>query len=162
MLAIRYVALLALVIWLGGMITLGLLVAPSTFQVLQAADPVSGRGLAGSLFGAILRNFHVVEYACGFVVLVCLFAIKFMGPPPHAFIPRVTIIVLMLISSVTSGYAVTPEIVRLQSEVSGPINGLPETDARRVRFDRMHQTSTGLMTVNMALGLVLLFWYVKE
>jgi uncharacterized membrane protein len=162
MLAIRYVALLALVIWLGGMIMLGLLVAPSTFRVLQAADPVSGRVLAGALFGAILRNFHLLAYACGAVVLVCLFAIKFLGPPPHAFIPRVAIIVVMLAIAVYSGYAVAGEIAQIQSQVSGPMNTLNADDARRLRFDTLHQRSTALMTVNMALGLVLLFWYVRE
>lgn len=162
MFAIRYVALLSLVVWLGGMIVLGTLVAPVTFGVLQTADPATGRVLAGSLFGAILRNFHVVEYACGGLVLVCLFAIKFIGPPPLAFIPRVAIVVLMLALALTSGVPVTRGIARVQAEVSGPINALPETDARRVRFDRLHQTSTILMTINMGLGLVLLYWYIKE
>jgi hypothetical protein len=57
---------------------------------------------------------------------------------------------------------VSREITEIQSHVSGPVNALPDTDARRVRFDRLHQVSTVLMTINMALGLVLLFWYVRE
>jgi hypothetical protein len=162
MFAIRYVALLALVIWLGGMIMLGLLVAPSTFRVLQAADPAAGRVLAGTLFGDILRHFHLVAYACGGVILVCLFAIKFLGPPPRAFIARAAIVVVMLIIAVYSGYPVSREIAQIQSHLSGPVNALPEADPRRVRFDRLHQASTALMTINMALGLVLLFWYVRE
>ena len=162
MFALRYVALLALVIWLGGMILLGSVVAPQTFSVLQAADAVSGRMLAGSLFGTILENFHYIEYICGLVMLVCLFAIKFIGPPPHGFIPRVVIVAVMLLISVAAGYPVAREIARVQSEVSGPINVLPDTDPRRVEFNRLHQASTVMMTVNMGLGLVLLFWYVKE
>ena len=35
MLALRYVYVLALVVWLGGMVILGALVAPTLFQVLQ-------------------------------------------------------------------------------------------------------------------------------
>ncbi len=162
MFVVRYVALLALVVWVGGMILLALIVAPSTFGVLQAADPVSGRVLAGSLFGAILGNFHVVEYVCALVVLVCLFAIKFVGPPPHAFIPRVAIVAVMLMLAVVSGLPVARQIARVQSEISGPVNALPAADPLRVRFDRLHQTSTALMTINMGLGLVLLFWYVRE
>lgn len=160
--AIRYVALLALVVWLGGMILLGLVVAPSTFRVLQAADPVAGRVLAGGLFGDVLRHFHLVAYACAAVILVCLFAMKFVGPPPHGFIPRVAIVAAMLVVAVYSGYPVSREITRVQSQVSGPIHELPSTDARRVRFDQLHQTSTALMTINLALGLVLLLWYVRE
>jgi uncharacterized membrane protein len=141
MLILRYTALLALVVWLGGMIMLGLIVAPSTFQVLQAADPAAGRVLAGSLFGTILWHFHLVAYVCAFLMLACLVAIKFLGPPPASFIPRVAIVVVMLIVAVYSGYPIARGIVQL---------------------DRLHQTSTALMTVNLALGLVLLFWYVRE
>ena len=82
MLLVRYLALAALVVWVGGMVILGLLVAPQTFRVLQASNPADGRMLAGALFGAILRQFHLVAYACGAVLLVCLFVMKFLGPPP--------------------------------------------------------------------------------
>jgi uncharacterized membrane protein len=162
MLAIRYTALLALVVWLGGMILLAVIVAPSTFQVLQAAAPATGRALAGSLFGTMLRHFNVVSYVCGFLMLVCLFAIKFLGPPPQSFIPRVAIVAAMLVVAVYSGYPVARAIGRVQAQVSGPISALPPTDARRVEFDRLHQTSTTLMAINVGLGLVLLFWYVRE
>lgn len=162
MIFIRYLALVALVVWVGGMVILGLLVAPQTFRVLQAANPADGRILAGALFGAILRQFHLVAYACGAVLFVCLFVMKFLGPPPHAFVARVAIVVLMLGLTLYSGVPVTQELARVQSQVPGPISQLSKEDPRRVQFDRLHRTSTMLMTMNMGLGLVLLFWYVRE
>ena len=162
MFAIRYVALLALVVWLGGMILLGALVAPSTFRVLQTSDGEAGRVLAGSLFGEILRLFHVLAYACGAIILACLLVMKFVGPPPRAFVLRAAIVVVMLGIALYSGGPVSREIVRVQAQVTGPMNRLADNDPRRMRFDRLHQTSTTLMTINMALGLVLLFWYVRE
>jgi hypothetical protein len=144
------------------MIVLGLLVAPSTFRVLQATDPAAGRMLAGALFGDILRQFYLVAYGCGALILLCLFVMKFMGPPPHAFILRAAIVAVMLALAVYAGMPVSREIARIQSQVSGPMNALPRTDPRRVRFDRLHATSTTLMTINMGLGLVLLYWYVRE
>jgi hypothetical protein len=113
MFAIRYVALLSLVVWLGGMIWLGLFGTPTP---------------------ELLSRFHLAQYVCGFVVLVCLFAIKFIGPPPHGFIPRVAIVVLMLLIAVASGFQ---------------FNGAP--GALRA-----------LTALNLALGLVLLYWYVNE
>jgi uncharacterized protein DUF4149 len=160
--AIRFTALAALVVWLGGMVVLGLLVAPSTFRVLQAQDPVAGRVLAGALFGDILRQFYIFEYACGAVMLVCLVIMKFVGPPPRAFPLRAAIVVVMLGLAGYAGVPVAREIGELQARVSGPINALPETDPIRMRFDRLHSTSTTLMTINMVLGLVLLSWYVRE
>jgi hypothetical protein len=160
--AIRFIALAALVVWLGGMVVLGLLVAPSTFRVLQTQDPVAGRVLAGALFGEILRRFYILAYACGAIVLLCLVIMKFVGPPPQAFLVRAAIVVVMLGLAGYAGVPVAHEIAQLQSRVSGPINKLPETDPIRMRFDRLHATSTTLMTVNMALGLVLLSWYIRE
>ena len=57
MLLIRYTALLALVVWLGGMILLALVVGPSTFQVLQSAAPANGSTIAGPLFGTCSGSF---------------------------------------------------------------------------------------------------------
>jgi hypothetical protein len=162
MLAVRYFALAALVVWLGGTLVLGVLVAPSTFGVLQAADPVSGRVLAGAVFGEILRRFHLLAYTCGAVLLVCFFVIKFIGPPPDGFLVRVGIVAVMLALALCSGVPVTRGIAQIQSQVSGPISQLPDTDPRRVRFDRLHSISTMLMAVNMGLGFVLLFWYARE
>ena len=103
MLAIRYLALAALVVWLGGMVVLGLIVAPTTFRVLQEADPSGGRVLAGALFGELLSQFHLLAYACGGVVLVALFVMKFLGPPPAAFVVRAAIVAAMLAIAVYSG-----------------------------------------------------------
>jgi uncharacterized membrane protein len=162
MFVIRYVGLLALVIWLGGMVVVGLVVAPSVFRVLQAQDGSAGRVLAGAVFGDILRHFYLLSYACGGVLLLSLLAMKLLGPPPRSFPLRAAIVVVMLALTGYAGIPVSREIAQLQSEVSGPMNALPDSDPRRVRFDRLHSTSTTLMMVNMALGLVLLFWYVRE
>jgi hypothetical protein len=144
------------------MVVLGLLVAPSTFGVLEASDPVSGRVLAGAVFGEVMRRFHLLAYGCGAILLVCLFVIKFVGPPPDGFIVRAGIAAAMLVLALYSGVRVSRGIAEIQSRVSGPISGLPDTDPRRVRFDRLHSMSTMLMTVNTGLGFVLLFWYARE
>jgi len=69
MVVVRYVALAALVIWLGAL--QGVLVDSRT--------PAT-----------------TIAYVCGGVLLVCLFALKFVGPPPRAFVPRLALVVLML------------------------------------------------------------------
>ena len=107
---IRYVALLALVVWLGGMVTLSL--------------------LAGASAGDVLRQFHWLAYACGGLMLACLVMIKFLGPPPRAFVPRASLVVLMLAITIYSG--------------------------------TVRAASTALTIVNIALGLALLAWYVRE
>jgi hypothetical protein len=160
--AVRYVALAALVVWLGGMLVVALVVAPSTFRALELVDPIDGRVYAGVAFGETLRQFHRLSYACGAVLLVGLFIMKFIGPPPHGFVPRATLAALMLIGTLYSGLVVSPEIDELQSHIQGSVTHLSDSDPRRLRFDQLHRTSTTLMSVNVALGLVLLFWYARE
>jgi hypothetical protein len=162
MLAVRFAALAALVVWLGGMIVLGLLVAPSIFGVLGAADPSGGRALAGAVFGETLRRFHLLAYVCGTIVFVSLFVLKFVGPPPHAFVVRASIVAVMLALALYSGLPLTSQIEQVQSAAEKPLGRLPESDPQRVRFDSLHRLSTLLMTINIGLGIVLLSWYVRE
>jgi len=39
---------------------------------------------------------------------------------------------------------------------------LPASDARRIRFDELHQLSTQLMMANIIGALVLLYWEARE
>ena len=162
MFAVRYAALTALVLWLGGMVILGALVAPSTFQVLQAVDQADGRILGGLVFGDVLRRFHLLAYGCGAVLFVALFVMKFVGPPPAAFIPRSLITATMLLIAGYSGFLVSGEISTIQRRVAMPVSHLATDHPDRLRFDQLHRTSTTLMLVNMGLGFVLLAWYARE
>lgn len=162
MLALRYVYVLALVVWLGGMIILGALVAPATFQILQASEPSGGRELAGAVFGAIIGRFHYVAYVAGALLLVSLAAMAVLGPRPRAFAVRCSIIGAMLAVSIYSGMVIIGRINSIQEEIGGTVTRLPATDARRLEFDRLHQLSTQLMMLNLAAAMVLLYWEARE
>ncbi len=162
MLAVRYAYVLALVAWLGGMVLLGAIVAPTTFQVLQAADPVNGRALAGALFGATLARFHPLAYVAGSVLLVALVAMRVLGPRPPAFAARTLIVAGMLAVSLYSGRVVLHSVDAIQHDVGTLPSRLPAGDPRRVEFDALHTLSTRLMMVNIAAALVLLYWEARE
>src|SRR5687767_12363519 len=162
MLALRYVYVLALVVWLGGMVILGALVAPATFQVLQAAEPVSGRELGGAVFGTIIARFHYVEYAAGTLLLLTMAGMALLGPRPRAFAIRAGLIAVMLAIAVYSGVIVLGNIDAVQREAGGLTSRLAVDDDRRIRFDALHQLSTNLMLLNMVGALVLLYWEARE
>jgi len=162
MLALRYLYVLALVVWLGGMVVLGALVAPTTFQILQAAAPIEGRMLAGEVFGAILARFHYVAYVAGGLLLVTLTAMAVLGPRPRAYAVRSALIAAMLAVALYSGFVVLSRVDAIQREAGGLTSRLPADDARRVEFDRLHELSTRLMLLNMAGALVLLYWETRE
>ena len=117
MVAVRYIALAALVVWVGGMITLHLLVAPPV-HVAAIAD--------------VWRLYHLLAYACGTIVFVSLFVMKFVGPPPHGFTIRAAIVFVMVLVAVYSRLRDAPEL------------------------------PSPLATLNVGLGLLLLTWYVRE
>jgi hypothetical protein len=162
MLAVRYVYVLALVAWLGGMMILGALVAPTTFDVLQMRAPDSGRELAGAVFGATLAGFHYVAYGAGALLLVTLGLMRILGPKPAAFGIRAALVVVMLAVAAYSGLVVLDRIDALQAAAGGAVSRLPATDGRRVEFDRLHLLSTRLMMLNLAGALVLLYWEARE
>jgi hypothetical protein len=164
MLGLRYAYVLALVVWLGGMVILGAIVAPTVFQVLQAREPETGRILAGAVFGVALNRFHYVAYACGAVILLSLVAMAVLGPRPASFAVRASLVVAMLAVAVYSGVFVLGGVNRLQREIGANVSpsSLPATDARRLRFDELHLLSTRLMMLNVIGALVLLYWEARE
>lgn len=82
-LAVRYVTLVALVVWVGGLVALRLLAAPSSETFPQ---------------------FELVEYACGAVILLGLLVLKFVGPPPVGFIARMALVSVMLATAISSDF----------------------------------------------------------
>jgi uncharacterized membrane protein len=162
MLALRYVYVLALVVWLGGMLILGAIVAPTTFEVLQASAGSGGRELAGAVFGTALARFHYVAYAAGLLLLLTLGAMRVLGPRPVHSGLRAVIVSVMLGVALYSGLVVLRQIDAVQANAGGLPSRLPAGDARRVRFDALHVLSTRLMMFNIAGALVLLYWEARE
>ena len=161
MLALRYAAVLMLVIWVGGILALGTVAAPSIFDVL-ASQPDRGRLLAGALFGEILRRFHLVGYVAGGLLLGTLLLRRVLGPAPRRFAWRAGIATVMLSASAYSGIAVAARIAKLQAEIGVAPSTLPIGDARRVEFGRLHGLSTALELIPVLGGLMLMYWEIKE
>lgn len=158
MLALRFAYVLLLALWLGGMVALGGLAAPATFEVLQQEYPETGRSLAGRVFGETLRRYHLAAYAVAGLLAICLVGMAAIGPQPAAFAAKLGLVTAMLLVSLYSGQVVSPRIERMQQEIGGPVAALPAGDARRGQFGRLHALSTALMVVNIAGALVLLYW----
>jgi uncharacterized membrane protein len=159
---LRYLYVLALVVWLGGMTIAGLVVAPVTFAVLEAWNPSTGRVLAGDVFGAVLARLSVIGYAAGGIMFVVLTLQRLLGPRPRSYGIRVGLLFAMLVFTLYADRVAAPRIDELQAEVNGPMNQLPASDARRVEFDRLHSLSTSLTIAAMLGGLFLVGWETRE
>ena len=104
MLALRYAALLALVVWVGGLLALGAIAAPATFDVTAWRHTADGRVLAGAIFGETLRRFHLVSYAAGGLLLLTLLTRGILGPRPRRFAWRAALATVMLAASLVSEF----------------------------------------------------------
>lgn len=162
MLVLRYVTLLALVMWVGGLFALGAFAAPATFDVMAIRQIPDGRMLAGAVFGEILRRFFLASCGAAVVVLGSLTLRRILGPKPRHFGLRAGLLILMAAATTYAGVVVAGRIAVLQSTLTVAPSSLPETDARRIEFGRLHVLSTSLQLVPLLGGLVLLFWELKE
>ena len=160
--AVRYLYVLALVVWLGGITVAGLIVAPVTFRMLEAWNPTTGRVLAGDVFGAVLSRMNLVAYVAAAIMFVALTLQRLVGPRPRSYGIRVGVIAAMLAFTMYSGLVAAPRIDELQAGVSGPMSQLPVDDGRRLEFDRLHYLSTSLAMATIVGGLVLLGWETRE
>jgi len=162
MLALRYVALLALVVWVGGLIALGSVAAPAIFDVLGAQAIADGRLLAGAAFGEILRRFTLVSYGAGILLLGTLIVRAILGPRPRRFAWRAAVATLMLATTAYAGIVVAGRIRVIQRAIHVAPSNLPVDDPRRVEFGRLHGISTSLQLVPLLGGLALIYWELKE
>jgi uncharacterized protein DUF4149 len=161
MFALRYAALLALVVWVGGLLTLGAVAAPATFDVMAARQVVDGRAVAGAVFGETLRRFHAISYGAAALLLLTLITRRILGPRPRRFGWRAGIAVLMLVSSLFVGVYIIGAIDAIRRDVGAP-SSLPQGDPRLATFTRLHQLSTGLELIPILGGLALIYWELKE
>ena len=159
MLALRYVALLALVVWVGGLIALGAIAAPAIFDVLGAQQIADGRLLAGATFGEILRRFTLVAF--GVLLLGTLIVRAILGPRPRRFAWRAALATLMLATTAYAGIVVAGRIRDIQRTIRVAPSSLPENDPRRIEFGRLHGMSTSLQLVPLVGGLALMYWELK-
>lgn len=156
MLALRYAALLALTLWVGGLVVLGGIAAPAAFAVLSPRG-AEGRMLAGAVFGEALHRFHALGYACAGVLVASLGARGLLGPRPGRLAGRMGVALVMAAAMLASGLLITPRIARLQASIGAAPSSLPAGDPRRVAFGRLHAASTGILLLPVFGGLLLLY-----
>lgn len=162
MVLLRYLYVVALVLWVGGLVVAGALVAPSVFGVLQAWNESEGRVLAGRVFGEVLLRLTWLSYAMGAVMFVTLTLHRLLGARPIRYGIRVGIMATMVILMMVTGLWLIPQVDAIQAQVVGPVSALAASDPRRAEFDRLHGLSNILFSITALGGLALCWWESRE
>ncbi len=71
----RWLHSLFLALWIGGLIAIGALVAPTAFHFVRSSPALAGQisaqtALAGGIVGGSLRLFNILCYVCGALMIV--------------------------------------------------------------------------------------------
>jgi hypothetical protein len=157
MIFLRWIALLALAFWVGGLAVLGLITAPVLFAVLETHAPGSGRELAGAVFGAAFTRFEYGALGAGAVLLGSIGVRAALGPRPRHFGVRMWIAAFMLAATAATTFWIAPRIAHLSAAISGPVASLADADPRRKAFGLWHGASTGLLLGTLLAGVALLW-----
>ncbi|HUF48028.1 MAG TPA: DUF4149 domain-containing protein [Vicinamibacterales bacterium] len=159
---LRFLSLLTLALWMGGLASLGFVAAPTIFAVLESADPMGGRAEAGELFGAIFARFQQLAWMAGGAVVVLLILRAVLGPRPRPFAVRLSVAAVMLAASLVSGKVIAPRIDTIRVEAGSAVAALPDTDDRKAQFGRLHGLSNGLMLLTLLAGAWMLWVEMKD
>jgi uncharacterized membrane protein len=148
---LRYLMLLSLVIWLGGLIFLSFVLAPTAFAVLPT------RHMAGTVVGRSLGILHWMGIISGLVFLIAsLIYSRLTTGTPYPFAARNVLVVLMLVLTLISQFGIMPRMIALRNSMV-LIDSVPLNDPARVEFDALHVWSVRLESGVLLLALVVTY-----
>jgi len=150
---LRFVMLLSLVVWVGGLIFFAFVLAPTVFS----PGLLPTRQMAGSIAGRSLDLLHFMAIASGIIFLISstLFN-RLSAGTTRPLTARHILILLMLLLTLISQFAISPKMHGIREEV-GVIDNLPLNSPLRMQFDRLHVWSEDFEIAVLLLGLVAVY-----
>jgi uncharacterized membrane protein len=148
---LRFMMLLSLVVWIGGLIFFAFVLAPTAFQVLPNTH------LAGNVVGRALGKLHWIAIVSGIVFLASsLLYDRLTDGSAHVFAVRHVLICLMLALTLFSQFWIIPRMDTLRASV-GDFATVPLNNPARVQFDALHVWSTRVESAILLFGLVTVY-----
>jgi hypothetical protein len=148
---LRYLMLLSLVVWLGGLIFFAFVLAPTVFTVLPT------RHLAGNVVARALSSLHWIGIISGVVFLASsMIYSQISKGTPRLFAAKHMLIVLMLALTLVSQFSIMPRMDVLRASI-GEIDSVPIDNPVRMQFDALYVWSTRVEGGVLLLGLVVVY-----
>jgi Domain of unknown function (DUF4149) len=147
---LRYLMLLSLIVWLGGLIFFPV-VAQTAFSTLPS------RHLAGTVVGRSLGILHWMGIVSGLVFLAgSMLYSRLTKGTAQVFAARNVLIGLMLALTLISQFSIIPRMDSLRASI-GEIDSVPPDNPARMQFDGLHVWSTRVESGVILLGLVVVY-----
>lgn len=148
---LRFLMLLSLIVWIGGIVFLSFVEAPTAFSVLPS------RHVAGTIVGHSLGILHWMGLFSGVVFLgssMLLASLTTASAQPLA--ARHLLMVAMLLLTVVSQFGISPKMTALRASF-GDLDTVPADSPARLRFDSLHVWSVRLEVVVLLTGLAVVY-----
>src|SRR3954447_24521708 len=153
---LRYLMLLALIVWLGGLIFFSFVLAPTVFAVLPTHQ------LAGNVVSRSIVALHWMGIVSGLVFLICsMIHSRLSAGELNPFATGHVLVYFMLALTAVSQFKLFPKMDALRTSV-GEIDKVPLNDPARLLFDSLHVWSTRIEVGVFVLGLILVFTVARQ
>ncbi len=144
---IRFIHLLSLVIWIGGMIFFSFIAAPSIFKALP-------RETAGDVVGGIFPKYWLMGYLCSLTALATIIILSYMDRSYS--LARVGLLVLMTALIFYSGLVVGANAREVKAQIR-MVEDASKKEILKSEFNVLHKRSTILNIAILILGLAIIF-----
>ena len=150
---VRFFMLLSLVVWIGGIAFFAFVLAPTVFH----PGILPSRQLAGQVVSRSLGILHWMGLTCGVVfLLTSVVDSQITTGFASVFTARNLLVCVMIVLTLVSIFAISRPMLALRNDMVS-IDTIPQDDARRVEFNRLHVWSTRLESAVLLLGLAVIY-----
>jgi hypothetical protein len=148
---LRFLMLLSLIVWIGGIVFLSFVEAPTAFSVAPT------RHMAGTLVGHSLTILHWMGLFAGVIFLgssMLLSSLAADSAQPLA--ARHILVCAMLLLTLVSQFGISPKMATLRAQF-GDIDTVAPDNPARIQFDALHRWSVRLEVVVLLMGLAVTY-----
>jgi uncharacterized membrane protein len=146
---LRALRLLAMVVWVGGLIFFAFVMAPTAFHVMGTT------GQFALLIGGALGKLNELGHVSGFIFLIAttMVWLKAKASDRRLLIAQLLLVVLMIAATMYVQASILPAMERDRIAVGGDIAAAPPSDPATLDFERLHQLSEKVEGLALFLGL---------
>ena len=150
---LRFLMLLSLVAWIGGLMFFAFVVAPTVF----APGVLPNTHLAGNIVGRALGKLHWIAIVSAIVFFASsVLYSRLTEGTLHVFAVRHLLICVMLGLTLLSQFWIIPRMDTLRASVSD-FATIPLDNPARAQFDALHVWSTRVEGAVLLLGLIAIY-----
>jgi uncharacterized membrane protein len=146
---LRFIYLLSIALWIGGMAFFSFMAAPSIFKVLPRED-------AGKVVSDIFPKYYWQGIICGAIALITSIALGTRDRWNTLLIARTIIIGVMVLGILYTVVILQPKVEAVKAQITS-FESLAPTDPLRLEFGRLHGRSFSVNAAVLLLGVIVVF-----